>query len=67
MTPFVIGSREDVAGFALAGIDGVACATRDEADAALARAGADALIIMSAEFVRAATSGALIVALPPRM
>lgn len=67
MTPFVIGSREDVAGFALAGIDGVACATREEADAALARAGTDALVIMSAEFARAALLGPLIVALPPRM
>jgi vacuolar-type H+-ATPase subunit F/Vma7 len=67
MTPFVIGSREDVAGFALAGIDGVACATREEAGAALDRADSDALIIMSAEFVRAAAAGPLIVALPPRM
>lgn len=67
MTPFVIGSREDVAGFALAGIDGVECATREEAGAALAKAGTDTLIIMSAELARAATSGALIVALPPRM
>jgi len=67
MTPFVIGSREDVAGFALAGIDGVECVTLEEADDALAKAGTDSLIIMSAELARVATSGALIVALPPRM
>jgi vacuolar-type H+-ATPase subunit F/Vma7 len=50
MTPLVVGTREDVAGFALAGVDGVVCATPGEAGQAIARAGADTLVIVSAEF-----------------
>jgi len=67
MKPFVIGSPEDVVGFALAGIDGVICATREEADAALTRVDAGVLVIMSADVARAPSPGNLIVALPARM
>ena len=52
MTPLVVGTPEDVAGFALAGIEGVVCTTRDEADRAIARAAADTLLIVSPEFAR---------------
>lgn len=48
MTPLVIGTPEDVAGFALAGVDGVVCATPAEAEEAIARAAPDALVIVSA-------------------
>jgi vacuolar-type H+-ATPase subunit F/Vma7 len=66
MTPLVVGTREDVAGFALAGIDGVVCATRQEADQAIARADQDTLVFVSAEFAREAPRGPLVVALPSR-
>ena len=46
MIPLVIGTPHDVAGFALAGADGVTCATRDEIDAAIAP---DRLLIFSAD------------------
>ena len=49
MKPLVVGSREDVAGFALAGVDGVVCATRDDAEQAIARADEDTLLIVSSE------------------
>jgi vacuolar-type H+-ATPase subunit F/Vma7 len=66
MTPLVVGRREDVAGFALAGIEGVVCATREEAHQAIARAGEGTLVIVSAEFAREAPRGPLVVALPSR-
>jgi vacuolar-type H+-ATPase subunit F/Vma7 len=66
MTPLVVGTREDVAGFALAGIDGVVCATRQEADQAIARADQDTLVFVSAEFARDVPRGPLVVALPSR-
>ena len=49
MKPLVVGSREDVAGFALTGVDGVVCATREDAEQAIARADEDTLLILSAE------------------
>ena len=49
MKPFVIGTQEDVAGFALAGIEGVVCATREEADQTISRADEDTLLIVSHE------------------
>lgn len=45
MIPLVIGTPRDVAGFALAGAEGVTCATRDEVEAAIAP---DRLLIFSA-------------------
>lgn len=47
MTFFVVGTVEDVAGFALAGIDGVVCHTPDEAARAIATTDVEALIIVS--------------------
>lgn len=64
MKPLVIGTREDVAGFALAGVEGVVCATREEADQAISRAGEDTLIIISPEFAREAPRLRLAIALP---
>jgi vacuolar-type H+-ATPase subunit F/Vma7 len=66
MRPLVVGTREDVAGFALAGIDGVVCTTRQEADQAIVQAGTDTLVIVSAELAPETEHGALVVALPSR-
>ena len=66
MTPLVIGSREDVVGFALAGVEGVVCATREEAGQAISRADKDTLLIVSAEFARDIPRDRLAVALPAR-
>ncbi len=66
MTPLVVGTREDVAGFALAGIEGVVCTTRDEAEKAIAKASADTLVIVSPEFAHPVPRGPLVVALPAR-
>ena len=66
MTPLVVGTREDVAGFALAGVAGVTCTTREEAQQAAARAGADALLIVSAEFAGLAAREPILVVLPRR-
>ena len=66
MTPLVVGTPEDVAGFALAGIEGVGCTTREEADRAIARAAADTLLIVSPEFNRALPRERLGAALPAR-
>lgn len=49
MKPFVIGTREDVTGFALAGVAGVVCESRDDAKRAIERADRDTLLILSAE------------------
>lgn len=46
MKVLVIGTREDVAGFALAGVEGVACETREEAERVLARADAETLVLL---------------------
>ena len=47
MKPLVIGTREDVAGFALAGIEGVVCETREEVARAMTQAGPESLVIVS--------------------
>ena len=66
MTPFVIGTRDDVAGFALAGVKGVVCATREEAGQAIARADAGMLLIISPEFAREVPRDRLAIGLPAR-
>ena len=66
MTPLVIGTREDVAGFALAGIEGVVCATHEEAGQAIARANEGMLLIISPEFSREIPRDRLAIALPAR-
>lgn len=66
MTALVVGTPEDVAGFALAGIEGVVCATREEADRAIARAAEDTLLIVSPEFAGALPRERLGAALPAR-
>ena len=66
MKPLVVGTRDDVAGFALAGVEGVVCATRDNAAQAIARADDDTLLFVSAEFARAVDPARLRVVLPAR-
>lgn len=66
MKPLVVGSREDVAGFALAGVEGVVCATREEAGQAIARADEETLLILSPEFAREVPRDRLAIALPAR-
>jgi vacuolar-type H+-ATPase subunit F/Vma7 len=68
MKPIVAGSREDVAGFALAGIDGVVCTSREEAGKVLAEAKDDTLVFLSSAFASARTvrtDGSFVVVLPP--
>jgi vacuolar-type H+-ATPase subunit F/Vma7 len=64
MTLLVVGTREDVAGFALAGVEGLVCRTREEALQAMERAGDDVLVLVSPEFAPAV--GPFSVVLPPR-
>jgi vacuolar-type H+-ATPase subunit F/Vma7 len=66
MKPLVIGTREDVAGFALAGLEGVVCATREEAGQAILRADEDTLLIISPEFAREVPRDRLAIGLPAR-
>ena len=66
MKVLVVGTPEDVAGFSLAGIDGVVCARRDEARQAIERAGEDTLVIVSAELALEMPRDRLVVALPAR-
>ena len=66
MKPLVVGTREDVAGFALAGVEGVVCATRDEAAQAIARADDDTLLFVSAELAPVVDRARLQVILPAR-
>lgn len=66
MRPLVVGSREDVAGFTLAGLEGVACATREEAGQAISHADQATLLIVSAEFAREIPRDRLAIALPAR-
>lgn len=66
MTPFVIGTPEDVVGFALAGVDGVVCATSVEAGQAILRADEDTLLIVSAQFARELPRDRRGIALPVR-
>ena len=49
MKLLVVGTPEDVTGFALAGVDGVTCTSREEAAQAIANADADTLVFVSAE------------------
>ena len=64
MKPLAIGSREDVAGFALAGVDGVVCATREDVEQAIARADEDTLFFVSAELAQFVDPAQLLVVLP---
>jgi vacuolar-type H+-ATPase subunit F/Vma7 len=66
MKPFVIGTREDVVGFALAGVEGVVCATREEAGETISRADEKTLLVVSAEFAREIPGDRLAIALPAR-
>ena len=66
MKPLDIGSREDVAGFALAGVDGVVCATREDAEQALTRADEDTLFFVSPELAQVVDPARLLVVLPAR-
>lgn len=65
MKPLVVGSREDVAGFALTGIDGVVCTTREDAGKLVAQADVDTLVFLSSAFASAMTGGPFVVVLPP--
>ena len=67
MIPIVVGTREDVAGFALAGVNGVVCKTREEASAAIEQSGAETLVILSTEFAAEASFGPLVVVLQSRL
>jgi vacuolar-type H+-ATPase subunit F/Vma7 len=67
MKLLVVGTPEDVTGFALAGVEGVVCTDREEAAQAIANADADTLVLVSAEHARGLTPNALVVALPARM
>jgi len=52
MKAFLLGTADDVRGFALAGVAGIPCATRDEVEraAAVVKARGDvALVLVSAE------------------
>ena len=64
MKLLVIGTPEDVTGFALAGVDGVTCTSREEAAQAVANADADTLVFVSAELAVLNTNA---VTLPARM
>ena len=66
MTPFVIGTPEDVVGFALAGVEGVVCATGVEARQAISGADEDTLLIVSAQFAREIPRDRCAIALPVR-
>ena len=66
MNLFVVGTREDVAGFALAGIRGAVCTTREEAAKVIARAEADALLLVSSKFASELPRERLGVALPEK-
>ena len=66
MTPLVIGNRDDVVAFALAGVDGVVCTTREEAGQAIEQTAADTLVLVSAELAPSAPQRSLVVVLPAR-
>jgi vacuolar-type H+-ATPase subunit F/Vma7 len=67
MKLLVVGTPEDVTGFALAGVEGIVCADREKAAQAIANTNADTLVFVSAEYARAFASNALVVASPARM
>jgi vacuolar-type H+-ATPase subunit F/Vma7 len=48
MIPFVVGTREDVVGFALAAVGGVICSTVDEVEHAFGNLREDQIVILSA-------------------
>lgn len=53
MKPFVIGTRHDVAGFALAGVEGVTASSREGIESEIARAGTDdTIFIVSSSVAR---------------
>jgi vacuolar-type H+-ATPase subunit F/Vma7 len=64
MKLLVVGTTEDVTGFALAGVEGVVCTNREEAGQAIAHADVDTLVLVSAEHARGLPQNALVVALP---
>ena len=49
MKLLVVGTLEDATGFALAGVESVVCANREEAVQAIAKVDADTLVLVSAE------------------
>lgn len=67
MKLLVVGTPDDVTGFALAGVDGVVCTNREEAERAIAHADVDTLVFVSAERAPGLTREALVIALPARM
>lgn len=67
MKLLVVGTREDVAGFALAGVEGVICTSGEDAGQAIARADEDTMLVVSAEFARALEPSRLMAVLPARM
>ncbi len=48
MTPLIVGMREDVVGFALAGVGGMICSTSDDVERALTAVGPDQVVVLSA-------------------
>jgi len=48
MIPLVLGTREDVVGFALAGAGGAICRTAEEVERALGALRGDEIVILSA-------------------
>jgi vacuolar-type H+-ATPase subunit F/Vma7 len=68
MTPFVIGTREDVTGFGLTGVDGIICSNAEEVNRALAQLRSDQIAILSADFAECEKNArtTLVVVLTPR-
>lgn len=48
MTPIVFGTREDVVGFAMAGVAGTICSTVDDVERAFEALRGDEIVILSA-------------------
>ena len=67
MKLLLVGTLEDATGFALAGVESVVCANRDEAVQAISKVDADTLVLVSAQHARGLTQNALVIALPARM
>lgn len=47
MTPLVLGTREDLTGFALAGVGGMICTTVNDVEHALSGTGDESIVILS--------------------
>lgn len=47
MKPLVIGTKDDVAGFALAGVEGVVCSNREDVEKAMAFVNSETLVMFS--------------------